>query len=213
MIHQVLANDCFWTRQPGVLIQRYDRILADPVGAVMELARFLGIDPAGGEAERIAHEYSLASNKARAEALRRRLEREGVDLKESAKTSAFAHDGRPTLLQTTCGTAASGSWFAEATPRQRVILETQCGRWLKSHDYPSLPEGTAPDAYEPLSLAAGERLRLHLDIAAGWLSYRVRATSQRLPRLAATIKRVLGIAAPLRQAIVWSERKTSGSGG
>ena len=65
MIHQVLANDRFWTRQPGVLIQRYDEILADPVDAVRELAHHLGIEPADGEAERIADEYSLGVEQGR----------------------------------------------------------------------------------------------------------------------------------------------------
>jgi Sulfotransferase domain len=211
MIHQVLANDRFWARQPGALIQRYDAILADPVGAVAELARYLGIDPEVGEVERIAHEYSLASNKARTDALRRRLEQEGVDLKESA--NSLICDPATLLHWNHVRDGGSGSWFAEATPRQRVILEKLCGRWLKSHDYPSLPEGTAPDAYEPLRLASGEKLRLELDIVAGWLSYRVRATSQRFPRLAATIKRWLGIADSSQAgAIVWSERKTGDSG-
>ncbi len=85
MIHQVLANDRFWTRRPGIIVQRYDRILADPVGSVRELAGFLGITPAAGEAERIADEYSLASNKARTEALKRQLEQKGVDLQEAAE--------------------------------------------------------------------------------------------------------------------------------
>src|SRR5262249_36851629 len=80
MIHQVLANDRFWTRQANVLVQRYDDILADPVAAVRALAHHLGIRPAVGEAERIADEYSLAANKARTEALRRQLEQVGVDL-------------------------------------------------------------------------------------------------------------------------------------
>src|SRR5262249_25589727 len=35
MIHQVLANDRFWMRQPHVLVQRYDDILADPTTAVL----------------------------------------------------------------------------------------------------------------------------------------------------------------------------------
>ena len=97
MIHQVLANDRFWTRRPDVLIQRYDDILADPVNAVRELAHHVGIEPAGGEAERIAHEYSLASNKARAEALRRRLEQSGVERQPGGQRADLRLDDAPAL--------------------------------------------------------------------------------------------------------------------
>ncbi len=207
MIHQILANDQFWSRQPGVLIQRYDAILLDPVGAVAQLARYLGIETVAGEAERIAHEYSLESNKARTEALRRRLEQEGVDLKESA--NSLICDPATLLHWNHVRDGGSGSWYVELTPRQRVILEKLCGRWLESHGYASRPQGTAQDADGPLRLTPGHRLRLELDIVAGWMSYRVRATSQRFPRLAATVKRWLGIAdSPQARATVWSERKT-----
>jgi Sulfotransferase domain len=207
MIHQVLENDRFWTRQPGVLIQRYDAVLLDPVGAVAQLARYLGIEIVADEAERIAHEYSLESNKARTEALRRRLEKEGVDLKESA--NSLICDPATLLHWNHVRDGGSGSWYVESTPRQRVILEKLCGRWLESHAYASRPQGTAPDADGPLRLTPGQRLRLELDIVAGWMSYRARATSQRFPRLAATVKRWLGIADSSRTgATVWSERKT-----
>ncbi len=111
MIHQVLANDRFWTRRPNVLIQRYDRILADPVTAVRELAHHVGIEPADGEAERIAHEYSLASNKARTEALRRRLEQSGVDVNQAA--NAQICDSTTLLHWNHVRDGGSGSWFVE----------------------------------------------------------------------------------------------------
>ena len=97
MIHQVLANDRFWTGRPDVLIQRYDEILADPVSAVRELAHHLGIEPAEGEAERIAHEYSLASNKARTEALRRRLEQERRRRQRGRERADLRLDDAPAL--------------------------------------------------------------------------------------------------------------------
>src|SRR5205823_2911263 len=84
MIHQVLANDRFWTRQPNVLIQRYDDLLADPAGGVLDLARHLGLALTDGEAAEIAAAYSLESNQARTEALRRRLEQAGLNLSEAA---------------------------------------------------------------------------------------------------------------------------------
>ena len=95
-----------------MLIQRYDEILADPVNAVRELAHHVGIEPADGEAERIAHEYSLASNKARAEALRRRLEQSGVDVNEAA--NAQICDSTTLLHWNHVRDGGSGSWFVES---------------------------------------------------------------------------------------------------
>ena len=84
MIHQILANDRFWMAQPDVLVQRYEDLLADPARGVIELARHLGIRLDASEAARIANEYSHESNKARTEALRRRLQEAGVDLESAA---------------------------------------------------------------------------------------------------------------------------------
>ena len=147
MIHQVLANDRFWTRQPNVLVQRYDDILADPVGAVRELALHVGIKPAAGEAERLADEYSLAANKARTEALRRRLEQGGVNLDEAS--NSLICDSSTLLHWNHVRDGGSGSWFVESTPRQRVILRRMCGRWLTSRGYPPAPEGASRDAIAP----------------------------------------------------------------
>jgi hypothetical protein len=210
MIHQVLANDRFWTRQPNVIIQRYDEILADPVGAVRGLADHLGIRPDDGEAERLAKEYSLAANKARTEALRLRLERNGVDLKEAANSlicdsTTLLHwnhvrDGRP------------GSWFVESTPRQRLILQRLCGRWLAARGYPALPEGMKHDETAVPGVSIPGRIGIEIEILRGWLSYRLRAASRRFPRLAATAKRVLRIADPSQVgAVVWSEQRSEQS--
>ena len=84
MIHQILANDRFWTKQPHVLIQRYDDLLADPVAGVTQLARHLGIALEASSARRIADLYSTESNRARTEALRRKLREAGVDLESAA---------------------------------------------------------------------------------------------------------------------------------
>jgi Sulfotransferase domain len=195
MIHQVLANDRFWTRQPGVLIQRYDEIIAEPVRAVRELAAHVGIEPDEGEAERIADEYSLASNKARTEALRLRLEQSGVDLTESA--NALICDSTTLLHWNHVRDGGSGSWLFESTPSQRRILGRLCGRWLTARRYPETPSGPR--------LAFGQRIRIGRDILIGRVSYQARAASQRFPRLASAAKRMLGIAdqAPVG-AKVWA---------
>ena len=167
MIHQVLANDRFWMRQPNVLVQRYEVILSDPVGGVRTLADHLRIDLEEGEAEHIANEYSLESNKARTEALRRRLEQVGVDLNEAA--NAQICDSTTLLHWNHVRSGGSGSWYTEATPRQRLILRRLCGRWLKERELPAHPRrfgfrnwlGTHPSACgivsgsRPISSSAG----------------------------------------------------------
>lgn len=212
MIHQVLANDRFWTGQPNVLVQRYDDILADPVGAVRALAQHLGIRPAPGEAERIADEYSLAANKARTEALRRQIEQSGVDLAEASSSQIC--DSRTLLHWNHVRDGRTGSWFAESTPRHRYILRRLCGPWLKSRGYPPAPVGAAEDGSAPGPIAIGERLRIEREIFRGWLSYRSRTASQRYPRLAAMAKRALGITDPSHVgATAWSESKNGPAGG
>jgi hypothetical protein len=206
MIHQVLSNDRFWTRQPNLLIQRYDDILADPVAAVRDLAQHVGIKPAPGEAERIAEEYSLAANKARTDALKRQLEQRGVDL--NATMNSLICDPATLLHWNHVRDGKSGSWFAEATPRQRYILHRLCGSWLRAHGYPLVHEGagSAQLAFGPMT--PGERFRIELEIARGRVTYLTRTGSQRFPRLAAPIRRVLGMADRSQAgATVWSESK------
>jgi hypothetical protein len=204
MIHQVFANDRFWTRQPNVIVQRYDEILADPVGAIRALADHLGIRPADGEAERLANEYSLAANKARTEALRLQLEQNGVDLNEAAHS--LICDSTTLLHWNHVRDGRSGSWFVESTPRQRIVLQRLCGRWLAARGYPAVPDGMSHDAAAGPGLPIGARIGIEIDILRGWLSCKLRAASQRFPRLAATAKRMLGIAdASQAGAVVWSE--------
>ena len=137
MIHQVLANDRFWMRQPNVLVQRYEEILSDPVGGVRTLADHLKIDLEDGEAEHIANEYSLESNKARTEALRRRLEQVGVDLNEAA--NAQICDSTTLLHWNHVRSGGSGSWYAEATPRQRLILASTLRTLAERAELPAHP--------------------------------------------------------------------------
>ena len=207
MIHQVLANDRFWRRQTGVLIQRYEAILSDPVGGVRALADHLEIDLEDGEAEHIANEYSLESNKARTEALRRRLEQVGVDLNEAA--NAQICDSTTLLHWNHVRSGGSGSWYAEATPRQRLILRRLCGRWLKERNYPLIPTGSDSGVARDTSISLRDRFRIEADLIVGRLNYQVRAASQRFPRLALNVKRLLGIPTPPQVgATVFSDTKS-----
>jgi len=206
MIHQVLANDRFWTRQPGVLIQRYDDLLADPVGGVLGLARHLGIALADGEAAEIAAAYSLESNRARTEALRRRLELAGLDLSQAANSQIC--DPSTLLHWNHVRNGGSGSWIAHATPRQRVILARLCRRWLQARGYPLHPAGAEAGAAAESHRDWRDVLRIEADLAVARLNYLVRAASLRYPRLARMAKRLLGSPTEGQAgATVWSESK------
>jgi hypothetical protein len=133
MIHQVLANDCFWTAQPGVLIQRYDHLLADPAAGVTEIAQHLGIALEESSAARIADLYSAESNNARTEALRRKLQQAGVDLESAA--NAQICDPTTLLHWNHMRQGKAGSWRTSATARQLGIMDRMCGRWLEAHGY------------------------------------------------------------------------------
>jgi hypothetical protein len=205
MIHQILANDRFWTRQPSVLIQRYDDLLADPTGGVLDLAGHLGIALANQEAAEIAATYSLESNKARTEALRRSLEQAGLDLSEAANSQIC--DASTLLHWNHLRSGSTGSWVTQATPAQHVVLDRLCERWLQARGYPLRPDGAESG---PARIGWGERLRLESDLAIGWLNYRLGAWSQRFPRLARMAKRLAGIpTGEPHGATVWSESKPS----
>ena len=83
----------------------------------------------------------------------------------------------------------SGSWYEEATPRQRLILRRLCGRWLQERNYPLTPTDSISDLDRASSLGVRDRFRIEAAISIGWLNYHVRAASQRFPRLSLAVKR------------------------
>ena len=197
MVHQVLANDRFWSRQPRSITQRYDRLVADPATGVEELAAHLGLALAPGEAEAVAAEYSFQANRKRTMELGQELRRGGVDLDDPS--IAQAHDRRTLLHWNHMREGRVGDWRGRVTPRQRAALARICGRWLEDHGYEADdPEAIASalraDPGRPL-----ESTRWELAIARGAIACSLRCLSLRHPRLARTIKLLLGIApeAPL----------------
>ncbi len=188
MIHQVLANHRFWSKQPRRLTQRYENLIVDPSTGVKELARHLGIELATDEAEEIAAEYSLEANRRRIAEISRRLQSQGIDLSDPANFQRW--DARTLLHWNHLREGRIGDWVDRATPRERRILARLGTRWLAAHGY------VADDAPSPRPSLA-RRLRDELAMARGWLTCTLRCTSLRHPKTARVVKRLLGIASDM----------------
>lgn len=142
ILHGTLDNDRYWTAQPNLLCQRYEAMVADPVGAVAEIAAHLGLAPAAGEAEAIAAEYSMEANQRRTADLTRRLTEEGIDL--SDPKHALLYDPHSLLHWNHLRRGGVGGWREEATPAQRLTLAEICGPWLMARGYESDTDWAVP---------------------------------------------------------------------
>ncbi len=197
MVHQVLANDRFWSSQPRSITQRYDRLIADPATGIEELAAHLGLTLKPGEAADVAAEYSFQANQRRTVELGKRLQQGGIDLDDPS--IAQAHDRRTLLHWNHMREGRVGDWRERATARERAVLARICGNWLSSHGYEAddPAEIASGLATEPQRLA--EAIQWERTMARGWAACALRCLSLRHPRLARSIKPMLGIApeAPL----------------
>jgi hypothetical protein len=200
MLHQVLANDRFWMGQPDVLAQRYEDLLAEPARGVAELARHLGIRIDADEAARIAEFYSHESNRARTEALKRRLEEAGLDLESAA--NAQICDSSTLLHWNHIRSRDSKSWQALATPRQRAVFRRLLGRWLNARGYPADREQA-----EVPALSLLERISFEADLLVGFATFLIRALTVQFPGSARALKRLLGMAVDAQGgATAWADQ-------
>jgi hypothetical protein len=189
MIHQLLANDRFWRQQSGVLVQRYEDLVDDPITGVVQLARHLGLGVVRREAAAIAEEYSLASNRTRIETLRRRLLEAGIDLLDPANHQIC--DSTTLLHWNHLRPGRAGSWQADATPDQRALMGTICDPWLLANGYKTTREpessdrGDLPESMEDASYG--------YDLKLGQIVFLLRNATGRHPRATRGIKRLLGI--------------------
>jgi hypothetical protein len=192
MIHQILVNDRFWASQPGVLCQRYEELIADPMAGVEQLAAHLGLGLASGEAAAVAAEYSFQANRQRAERMGLRLRAEGVDLDDP--TNVQYYDAQTLLHWNHLREGRPGNWRDLATPRERAILARVCDRWLARHGYETdtRERGAVPDRRR-LVEQASEWARQEVELAKASVACSLRCTALRYPKVARTVKRSLGM--------------------
>jgi hypothetical protein len=208
LLHLCLDNDAFWTGQPRTLCQRYEQIMAEPEAAVAALASHLGLALPEGEAAALAAEHSLAANRGRTVELANRLRAAGVDLEDPANAQRW--DDETLLHWNHIRAGRVGGWREEATPRELAVLAGICGAWLIERGYEpdlawALPavehfrtelEATQRALHEARAELARQARQLQelqaLGPVALGVARRLHAASVRHPRLAATVKRLLG---------------------
>jgi hypothetical protein len=207
-LHLCLANDAFWTDHSRTLCQRYEEIMADPAAAIEALAGHLGLELATSEAAALAEEYSLTANLWRTVELANRLRGEGVDLDDPANAQRW--DAQTLMHWNHIRAGRVGGWRAEATPRELAVLAGICGGWLIARGYErdlawAMPavehfRSELEATQQALSKARVElacqgrqlqQLQSLGPVALG-LARRFHELSLRYPRLAATLRRVLG---------------------
>jgi hypothetical protein len=187
LIHQVVANDRFWSAQPMRLDQRYEDLIADPAAGVEGIAAHLGIDLEPGEADEIASDYSFERNRNRTLELKRRLRETVGDLDDPALSQIY--DGRTLLHWNHLRDGRPGGWRERATPRERAAMHRAVGRWLIENGYESDDSWVGdPFAANPL-----ERVKLEAEVIRGDVACRLRGLATTYPRLASAVKASLRI--------------------
>jgi hypothetical protein len=192
MIHQILVNDRFWTSQPGVLCQRYESLIADPVAGVEQLAAHLGLSLAPGEAEGVAGEYSFQANRQRTETMGFRLRAEGVDLDDPSNT--LFYDSRTLLHWNHLRQGRPGDWRTLASRRERAILARLCDRWLADHGYETdTRDRSAPREQTGLLARSIGLVQGEVAMAKAAIACSLRCATLRHPKVARAVKRGLGM--------------------
>jgi hypothetical protein len=163
LVHRVLQNDRFWTSRPGVVVQRYEDIVADPGQAVAELAAHLGLALAPGEADQVAAEFSLEANRRRTDAMRADLQARGLDLSDPAHHQRY--DPATLLHWNHLRQGRAGGWRSGLTPDQLALIDRLGGRrWLADRGYE--PSAGTEGIPAPPGLAARSRLSALIYFAA-----------------------------------------------
>jgi hypothetical protein len=132
-LNRCMKDYQFWTRQPGILCQRYEEMIADPSRAVAELAAHLEIELAPGEAQAVAQQFSLEANRSRTMAWEQQVRNRGIDPNDPAQR--LVPEAHTLLHWNHIREGQVGGWRSEATGKQRAVLAMLCGAWLEARGY------------------------------------------------------------------------------
>jgi len=203
LMPRILANDRYWSTRPGAVVQRYEDIMADPRGAVAELARGLGVELASGEADELAAHYSLEANRVRTEAMRRRWQAGGVDLADPANHQRY--DPATLLHWNHLRQGRTGGWRESLVADEVARIDHQAGDWLVGRGY-ELDRTWAAEAR-----ARAGRLGVAVDGARARRAAVVYFAARCYPRAADLLRRAVGLG-PLGTARASMARDGSGVG-
>ncbi|HUK63439.1 MAG TPA: sulfotransferase domain-containing protein, partial [Dongiaceae bacterium] len=128
VVDQLLASYVRWTESPGVLISRYETMVADLAGEVERIAAHLGIESDRAACADLAAQYTVPAQRERirqAETAGRLEQRDG-----------FHYDPTSNLHVDHIRSGKSGEWRDVLTRTQVALIERRAGRWLQAHGYP-----------------------------------------------------------------------------
>lgn len=128
-LDRILTSFDRWTRIPGVLVSRYDAMVADVAGEVQRIAAHLGIAVDRDECEQVASEYTVPRQLERIRDAQARgaLQRSG---------DAYCYDPISNLHPGHIVSGRAGEWRAALAGEEIAMLEDRARRWLAANGYP-----------------------------------------------------------------------------
>jgi hypothetical protein len=132
VIARLLRNDRFWRAHRRVLIQSYESITAGSRRAIEQIAAHLGVNLAREDIAMLAQEYSLSSNRLRAQRFEESLRERGVDLTDPKNVNL--PDPVTKLHWNHIDGGRSGNW-RDLPDSEKTLLNEQCGAWLAKNGY------------------------------------------------------------------------------
>ena len=151
-------NDRAWRAQPGMLVQPYADLIANPVAGVAAIARHLGLELPDGEAAAIADAMSLAANRRKVDSMSARLREQGVTLLAQDQTKFDP----VSLLHWNHIRSQTGDADQDPTAAaRRRIVEEDCRPWLIANGFDVAARATAhPPAIRTSYARGGVDIRL-----------------------------------------------------
>jgi hypothetical protein len=196
MLHQLVVNDRFWRIKPGVLHQRYEELVVNPIAGIEEIARFLGLKQADGESNEVAARFSLQANRQRTQEFARQLRSRGVDLDDPANAQLW--DNRTLLHWNHLREGQPSSWRERATRDERAILDALFGDWLEEQGYERDRHGLRLRIARRTTTRSWPTIvKNSAAIAQGWLCCGVRELAVHSPRLRAVARWIFSMPRPV----------------
>ena len=117
-----------WLAVPGVLVTRYETLVADPATEVERIAAHLGLTVDRQEAEMIASQYSL-------EQQRQRIDEAVGSGRVVPAPHGSLFDPVTNLHVEHIGSGRPSAWHQVLSPAETSVVEHRAGAWLRARGY------------------------------------------------------------------------------